>query len=219
MSINDYFEDINLVKLCVNGDTMSLKEYNNRKYKIKVFSKEISFKVDISISYDNERIGEINGYLLNLNDLDLEEYEDLYWILEDIDEDLATLSKLIIENQYPLDRTYFFIKNLKSTLKFKDDDIEKFFIENSKDIIKKIEAYNVDYMVLMHDSSKFALSNKKIDCKFSEGLKISVLKFIKSIKYATKDVKKENIKKIAIENNFFKESSTSKKIQLWLKEL
>lgn len=228
MKIEDYFEDISQVKLEFNGEKLDLKKYGNIKNKFKIYNNEIAKYVNVNLIYADEFAGNIEGYILDCNEykkyLDdgivdkFDDYtEDIYWELDSKWDDLGTFFKVLINNEYSLKKLYFIIKNIEISSEFKNEGVEKFFINEVAEIIKNNININIDYLVILNDTSKFTLSNETKNLKFGQKIKILILQIIKKINYMGKEKKEENIISIAKETDFEILYTKEKNIKLWVK--
>lgn len=223
MIFEEYFEDISKVKIEFNGEIMKLSDYNEFSTIPKI-NNNIQEYVNLKLYYEDELAGEIEGYILKLDSM-YDEYsvsiyeDDIYWVLDDIWDDLGTLFNNIVEVGYSINEKYFLIKNIKSTLLFKDELVEDFILNTIQHFISTFLNINIDYLVLMADTSKLALSKEKFKVNVYDGIKTSFLKMIEGVKNAGKEVKMQNASFIAKKYDFYKIETNNKKTKIWIKDI
>lgn len=223
MKFEEYFDDISKVEIIFNGDKLKLIDYYDKINKICVLNNDIVTPIKMELFYNDVKAGEMEGYLLKINYLDefeslIDYKEDIYWILEDLWDDLATFFINIYENEYSLTKKYFLIEKIKSTVEFKDEGVESFLLNTVGLFSEKFLGIKIDYLALIYDRAKFIMNKEKYKMGVSEGLKYSLLKIIKNLNNSRKEVKKEYIRVLAKTYDFLPINTNNKKINIWIKD-
>lgn len=223
MKIEQFFEDVNLAKIVLNGEIHELSEIDLVKNKKYTYNKDLFYSLDISLIYNQERLCSIDGYILDMDKIHSEistiGMEDIYWTLDDIWDDMASFVVEIIENKYPKECTYFLIKNINIPLEYKDDLGDIFIIENLKYILSKYNNIDLDYISLIYDYEKGEINSSELNMGLIQNIKYFLIRTGKTLINKGRNIKKEFIYGSAKKYGFFEIEIENEKKNIWLKEV